>query len=104
MDAGPRALGRPMLRTAPRPTSEPLVLRHLWHQEQHRGPGRDRTNGLRSLGSGLALFVAFGLFFEGVIGLSGPPFLSTELGPVVLIGAGIAVLLLGLVRGRRLAA
>ena len=33
------------------------------------------SNGIRSLGSGLALFVAFGLFFEGVIGLSGEPFL-----------------------------
>jgi hypothetical protein len=62
------------------------------------------SNGLRSLGSGLALFVAFGLFFEGVIGLSGTPFLSTDIGPVVLIGAGVVVLLVGLFRGRRLAA
>jgi hypothetical protein len=62
------------------------------------------SNGLRSLGSGLALFVAFGIFFEGVIGLSGTPFLSTDIGPVVLIGAGVVVLLVGLFRGRRLAA
>ena len=62
------------------------------------------SNGLRSLGSGLALFVAFGLFFEGVIGLSGTPFLSTDIGPVVLIGAGVVVLLVGLFRGRRLTA
>ena len=62
------------------------------------------SNGLRSLGSGLALFVAFGIFFEGVIGLSGTPFLSTDIGPVVLIGAGVIVLLVGLFRGRRLAA
>jgi hypothetical protein len=62
------------------------------------------SNGLRSLGSGLALFVAFGVFFEGVIGLSGTPFLSTDIGPVVLIGAGVVVLLVGLFRGRRLAA
>jgi hypothetical protein len=59
------------------------------------------TSGLRSLGTGLALFVAFGLFFEGVIGLSGQPFLSTEIGPVILIGAGVAVLVFGMVRGRR---
>ncbi len=58
------------------------------------------TNGLRSLGSGLGLFVAFGLFFEGVIGLSGTPFLSTDIGPVVLIGAGVVVVLFGLFRGR----
>ncbi|HEX2753847.1 MAG TPA: hypothetical protein VHM48_00190 [Candidatus Limnocylindrales bacterium] len=69
----------------------------------HRDPGLV-TNGLRSLGSGLALFVAFGLFFEGVIGLSGTPFLSTDIGPVILIGAGVAVLLAGLFRGRRLPA
>ena len=62
------------------------------------------SNGLRSLGSGLALFVAFGVFFEGVVGLSGTPFLSTDIGPVVLIGAGVVVLLVGLFRGRRLAA
>jgi hypothetical protein len=62
------------------------------------------SNGLRSLGSGLGLFVAFGLFFEGVIGLSGAPFLSTDLGPIVLIGLGVAVLIAGLVRGRRLPA
>jgi DNA-binding NarL/FixJ family response regulator len=58
------------------------------------------ANGLRSLGTGLALFVGFGLFFEGVIGLSGAPFLSTDIGPVVLIGVGVAVLLLGVLRGR----
>jgi hypothetical protein len=69
----------------------------------HRDQGL-ATNGLRSLGSGLGLFVAFGLFFEGVIGLSGPPFLSTDIGPVVLIAAGVVVLVLGLLRGRRLPA
>jgi hypothetical protein len=66
----------------------------------HRDPGFV-TNGLRSLGSGLALFVAFGLFFEGVIGLSGAPFLSTDIGPIVLIGTGIVIVLAGLLRGRR---
>jgi hypothetical protein len=59
------------------------------------------TNGLRSLGSGLALFFAFGLFFEGVIGLSGAPFLSTEVGPVILIGLGVVIVVAGLLRGRR---
>jgi hypothetical protein len=66
----------------------------------HRDPGFV-TNGLRSLGSGLALFVAFGVFFEGVIGLSGAPFLSTDVGPIVLIGIGIVIVLAGLLRGRR---
>jgi hypothetical protein len=58
-------------------------------------------NGLRSIGTAIVLFAGFGLFFEGVIGLSGPPFLSTDLGPVVLIGAGVVVLVVGLVGGRR---
>jgi len=67
---------------------------------------RDRglvANGLRSLGTGLGLFVAFGLFFEGVIGLSGAPFLTTDIAPYVLVGAGVVILALGLVRGRRVA-
>ena len=68
---------------------------------------RDRglvTSGLRSLGTGVLLFVAFGLFFEGVIGLSGTPFLSTDIGPFVLVGVGTLILLVGLFRGRRLPA
>jgi hypothetical protein len=59
------------------------------------------ANGLRSFGTGLALFFAFGLFFEGVIGLSGPPFLSTDVGPFVLIGLGVVIVGAGLVRGRQ---
>ena len=59
------------------------------------------TNGLRSLGTGLALFFAFGLFFEGVIGLSGAPFLSSDAGPIVLIALGVAIVLAGLFRGRQ---
>ena len=59
------------------------------------------TNGIRSLGTGLALFVAFGLFFEGVVGLSGAPFLSGDFGPVVLIGAGVLIVLIGLFGRRR---
>jgi hypothetical protein len=59
-------------------------------------------NGIRSLGSGLALFAAFGLFFEGVIGLSGEPFLlGSELLPIVFIGLGVALLGWSLVRGRQ---
>jgi hypothetical protein len=59
------------------------------------------SNGLRSLGTGLALFVGFGLFFEGVIGLSGTPFLSTDAGPYVLVALGVGIIVLGLVRDRR---
>jgi hypothetical protein len=66
----------------------------------HRDEGLVR-NGIRSIGSALALFVAFGLFFEGVIGLSGRPFLSTDFGPVVLIGVGVVVVVVGLFRGRQ---
>jgi hypothetical protein len=57
--------------------------------------------GLRSIAAGIGLFLAFGLFFEGIIGLSGRPFLTTEVGPYILIVAGLAVVTLGLVRSRR---
>jgi len=70
-------------------------------------PERPRPAPFRSLkwglligGAGLGLFVGFGLFFEGVIGLSGAPFLSTDIGPVVLIGVGVVVLALGVFRRR----
>jgi hypothetical protein len=58
--------------------------------------------GLRSLGAGLGLFVGFGLFFEGVIGLSGDPFLvGSDYLPIALIGIGVVFLVLGVLRGRR---
>jgi hypothetical protein len=57
--------------------------------------------GLRSVAAGIALFLAFGLFFEGVIGLSGRPFLTSDVGPYVLIVAGLVVIVAGLVRSRR---
>jgi hypothetical protein len=57
--------------------------------------------GLRSIGVGLALFVGFGLVFEGVIGLSGEPLLTGDAGPYVLIGAGAVLLALGLFRRGR---
>jgi hypothetical protein len=59
------------------------------------------ANGVRSIGTALALFVAFGLFFEGVIGLSGQPFLRSDIGPIVLIAVGVVVVGAGLLRGRR---
>jgi len=61
-----------------------------------------RREGTRALGVGLALFVGFGLFFEGVIGLSGEPFLrNSNYLPLVLIAGGIVVLAWGMLRGRR---
>ena len=64
---------------------------------------RDLTSaGLRSLGSGLALFAVFGLFFEGIIGLSGEPFLlGSDALPVALIALGVVLVGWSLVRGRR---
>jgi hypothetical protein len=64
---------------------------------------RDLTSaGLRSLGSGLALFAIFGLFFEGIIGLSGEPFLiGSDALPVALIALGVVLVGWSLVRGRR---
>jgi hypothetical protein len=59
------------------------------------------SNGLPTLGVGLALFLGFGVFFEGIIGLSGDrvPWFGT-LAPVALIALGVAVLL-GSLRRRR---
>ena len=57
--------------------------------------------GLGSLAAAAGLFLAFGLFFEGLIGLSGRPFLTTDVGPYVLIVTGVVIVVLGLVRGRR---
>jgi hypothetical protein len=58
--------------------------------------------GAKSLGTGLALFVGFGLFFEGVIGLSGDPFLvGSDYLPIVLIAAGGVLLVWSLLRSRR---
>jgi hypothetical protein len=59
------------------------------------------SSGLRSLGAGLGLFAVFGLFFEGVIGLSGEPFLlGSDILPVALIVLGGVFLGLGVFRGR----
>jgi hypothetical protein len=63
-----------------------------------RGRPDLRANGARSLATGLALFAGFGLFFEGVIGLSGEPFLGGDLAPYALIGLGIVVIALSLRR------
>ncbi len=58
--------------------------------------------GIRSLGTGLALFAGFGLFFEGIIGLSGEPFLiGSDLLPIVLIGLGVILVGWSLIRGRQ---
>lgn len=66
------------------------------------GQGDLVRNGVPVLLTGLGLFVAFGLFFEGVIGLSGEPFLlGSDLLPIVLIAAGGLLLLWSLLRGRR---
>jgi hypothetical protein len=60
------------------------------------------TDGARMIGIALALFAGFGLFFEGLIGLSGEAFLrDTDVLPVLFIGAGVVVLGWGLLRGRR---
>jgi hypothetical protein len=58
------------------------------------------SDGVRTLATGLVLFAGFGLFFEGVIGLSGPPFLTSDAGPIALIVLGVIVLGAAFLRGR----
>ena len=72
----------------------------IGHGVAHRDSGQVSA-GVRSLATGIGLFLAFGLFFEGVIGLSGRPFLTGDLGPIVLIGVGVVVIGLAFARGRR---
>jgi len=60
------------------------------------------TAGIRLAGIGLALFIGFGLFFEGVIGLSGagtPPL--EGLLPIGLIALGAILVVGSVVSGRR---
>ena len=60
------------------------------------------SGGVRSLGSGLALFAVFGLFFEGIIGLSGEPFLvGSDVLPIALIGLGVVLVGWSLIGGRQ---
>jgi Domain of unknown function (DUF5668) len=73
-----------------------LIAHSLVH-----GDAGQRTAGLRSVATGVGLFLLFGLFFEGIIGLSGEPLLTTDIGPVVLIGAGVVVIGLAVTPGRR---
>lgn len=57
--------------------------------------------GLPILGIGLALFLGFGIFFEGVLGLSGPAVIGAETllaGGLIVLGI---VLLVGGILGRR---
>jgi hypothetical protein len=59
-------------------------------------------NGVRALGAGLGLFAVFGLFFEGIIGLSGDPFLvGSDVLPIVLILAGVALVGWNVLSSRR---
>jgi hypothetical protein len=58
--------------------------------------------GARMIAIALALFAAFGLFFEGLIGLSGEPFLlDSQVFPIALIAAGVLFVGVSLVRGRQ---
>ena len=74
-----------------------LALHGLVH-----GRPDEVSGGARTIGVALALFAGFGLFFEGLIGLSGEPFLrNTAVLPVLLIAVGVVVLIGGVLRGRR---
>lgn len=66
-----------------------------------RGDRELAAHGLRTFLIGIALFVGFAVFFEGVIGLSGHRFGNLdEIVPYVAIGLGVILVVLALV-GRR---
>ena len=67
-----------------------------------RGRPEIVTGGLRAIGAALALFAVFGLFFEGVGGLSGEPLRrDSQVVPGLPIAAGLIVVGTTLIRGRR---
>jgi hypothetical protein len=54
---------------------------------------KETHDGIRTLTIGLALFAAFGVFFEFIIGLGGRPgWLGNWVVPLLLIAAGVALL------------
>ncbi len=60
------------------------------------------SGGIKSLGTGLALFAVFGIAFEGIIGLSGEPFLvGSDLLPIGLIGLGVLLVGWTFIAGRQ---
>lgn len=59
-----------------------------------------RREGLRMVLVGIGLFLAFGFFFEGIIGLSGPPLIGLDLAPLALIVGGIVVIAMSFLKGR----
>ncbi len=59
-------------------------------------------DGFRTMLVGIGLFLAFGLFFEGFIGLSGEPIGNLdEILPYAVIGLGALLVVLSFVGGRR---
>ncbi len=67
-----------------------------------RRDGELARDGLRTTLVGLALFIAFGLFFEGVLGLSGDPFANAgEVLPIAAIVLGVVLVIASFAGGRR---
>lgn len=67
-----------------------------------RGDGALIRDGLRTTLVGLALFVGFALFFEGVVGLSGEPIAQFEdVLPFVAIGLGVLLVVASVAGGGR---
>jgi hypothetical protein len=88
---------------------------YAWALVAPTGPGlamllyglvhRDRElvgDGLRTTVVGLALFLGFALFFEGVLGLSGEPIANLdEVLPYAAIGLGVLLVVLSFLGGGR---
>jgi hypothetical protein len=67
-----------------------------------RGDGELARDGLRTTLVGLALFVGFALFFEGVVGLSGEPIAQFEdVLPFLAIGLGVLLVVASVAGGGR---
>lgn len=66
-----------------------------------RGDGKQMNGGLQAMMAGLALFAVFGVFFEGMLHVSGLNFgvAGDILIPIVLIGTGLVLLITRILSG-----
>ncbi len=74
----------------------------MWLSGVAEGDRELTENGGRVALVGLGLFIGFGIFFEGLLGLTtGRTLFGEPVLPVVLVVVGIAIIVYGLTAGRR---
>ena len=66
-----------------------------------RGDGKQMNGGLQAIVAGVGLFAVFGVFFEGILHVSGLNFgvMGDVVLPIVLIGVGLLLLVVRIAGG-----